>query len=54
MTFASTQLKIRGFMSHRRRVMAGNWKMYKTLAETRAFFSAFIPAVAKSHTTPTS
>ncbi len=35
-------------MSHRRRVMAGNWKMYKTLAETRAFFSAFSPAVAHS------
>jgi triosephosphate isomerase (TIM) len=35
-------------MSHRRRVMAGNWKMYKTLAETRAFFSDFVPAVAKS------
>jgi triosephosphate isomerase (TIM) len=35
-------------MSHRRRVMAGNWKMYKTLAETRAFFSAFNPAVANS------
>jgi triosephosphate isomerase len=35
-------------MSHRRRVMAGNWKMYKTLAETRAFFSAFTPAVASS------
>jgi len=35
-------------MSHRRRVMAGNWKMYKTLAETRAFFSAFTPAVANS------
>jgi len=34
-------------MSHRRRVMAGNWKMYKTLAETRAFFSDFAPAVAK-------
>jgi triosephosphate isomerase (TIM) len=33
-------------MSHRRRVMAGNWKMYKTLAETRAFFSAFNPVVA--------
>src|ERR1700737_1440690 len=30
----------------RRRVIAGNWKMYKTLAETRAFFSAFIPLVA--------
>ncbi len=30
----------------RRRVIAGNWKMYKTLAETRAFFSAFGPLVA--------
>lgn len=30
----------------RRRVIAGNWKMYKTLAETRAFFSAFNPLVA--------
>jgi triosephosphate isomerase len=30
----------------RRRVIAGNWKMYKTLAETRAFFSAFAPQVA--------
>jgi len=26
--------------------MAGNWKMYKTQAETRAFFSAFLPLVA--------
>jgi triosephosphate isomerase len=35
-------------MSHtkRRCVIAGNWKMYKTLAETRAFFSAFNPLVA--------
>ena len=35
-------------MSHppRRRVIAGNWKMYKTLAETRAFFAAFNPLVA--------
>jgi triosephosphate isomerase len=32
----------------RRRVMAGNWKMYKTLAETRAYFSAFLPLVADS------
>ena len=34
-------------MSHpkRRRVIAGNWKMYKTLAETRAFFSTFVPLV---------
>src|SRR5271168_2492375 len=30
----------------RRRVIAGNWKMYKTLAETRAFFEAFTPLVA--------
>jgi triosephosphate isomerase len=29
----------------RRRIIAGNWKMYKTLADTRAFFSAFIPLV---------
>lgn len=29
----------------RRRVIAGNWKMYKTQAETRAFFSAFLPLV---------
>ncbi|MEO8027398.1 MAG: triose-phosphate isomerase, partial [Bryobacteraceae bacterium] len=27
-------------------VMAGNWKMYKTPAETTAFFDAFIPLVA--------
>jgi triosephosphate isomerase (TIM) len=30
----------------RRRVIAGNWKMYKTQAETRAFFSALLPLVA--------
>ena len=30
----------------RRRVMAGNWKMYKTQAETRAFFTAFLPLIA--------
>jgi triosephosphate isomerase (TIM) len=29
----------------RHRVMAGNWKMYKTQADTRAFFSAFLPLV---------
>lgn len=29
----------------RRRVIAGNWKMYKTQAETRAFFSAIAPLV---------
>jgi triosephosphate isomerase len=27
--------------------MAGNWKMYKTQAETRTFFAAFLPLVAK-------
>jgi triosephosphate isomerase len=32
----------------RPRVIAGNWKMYKTLADTRAFFSAFAPLVAAS------
>jgi triosephosphate isomerase len=32
----------------RRRVIAGNWKMYKTLAETRAFFTTFNPLVANS------
>ena len=30
----------------RRRVIAGNWKMHKTIAETRTFFSAFTPLVA--------
>jgi triosephosphate isomerase (TIM) len=29
--------------------MAGNWKMYKTLADTRAFFSAFTPLVANAN-----
>ena len=32
--------------SNRRRVIAGNWKMFKTQAETRAFFSAFNPLAA--------
>ncbi len=32
----------------RRPVIAGNWKMYKTQAATRAFFSAFKPLVANS------
>jgi triosephosphate isomerase len=31
--------------SKRRRVIAGNWKMFKTQAETRAFFAAFNPQV---------
>jgi triosephosphate isomerase len=30
----------------RRRVIAGNWKMYKTIADTRAFFAVFSPLVA--------
>ncbi len=30
----------------RRRVIAGNWKMYKTQADTRVFFAAFRPLVA--------
>ena len=32
----------------RRPVIAGNWKMYKTAAETRAFFQAFAPLIAAS------
>jgi triosephosphate isomerase (TIM) len=32
----------------RRPVIAGNWKMYKTQVETRAFFEQFKPLVAKS------
>jgi triosephosphate isomerase (TIM) len=32
----------------RRPVIAGNWKMYKTQAETRQFFTAFKPLVAQS------
>jgi triosephosphate isomerase (TIM) len=30
----------------RRRVMAGNWKMHKTQADTRSFFAAFLPLVS--------
>jgi len=33
----------------RRPVIAGNWKMYKTREETRAFFEAFKPLVAGTH-----
>ena len=33
----------------RRPVIAGNWKMYKTQAEARAFFEAFKPLVAEAH-----
>lgn len=32
----------------RKPVMAGNWKMYKTPAETHAFFAAFKPLVANA------
>jgi triosephosphate isomerase (TIM) len=32
--------------SKRRHVIAGNWKMFKTQAETRAFFAALNPQVA--------
>ena len=32
----------------RRPVIAGNWKMYKTLADTRAFFSAVAPLIANA------
>jgi triosephosphate isomerase (TIM) len=32
----------------RRPVIAGNWKMYKTQAETRSFFGAFKPLVANA------
>jgi triosephosphate isomerase len=33
----------------RRPVIAGNWKMYKTQAEARAFFEKFAPLVAASN-----
>lgn len=32
----------------RRPIIAGNWKMYKTPAETRSFFEAFRPFVAET------
>src|SRR5271163_3437300 len=32
----------------RKPVMAGNWKMYKTAAETSAFFEKFKPLVERS------
>ena len=31
--------------ARRRPLMAGNWKMYKTRAETKAFFESFVPLV---------
>ena len=33
----------------RRRVIAGNWKMYKTIADTRAFFTALSPLIADAN-----
>ncbi|MGA2419222.1 MAG: triose-phosphate isomerase [Candidatus Acidiferrum sp.] len=33
----------------RRAVIAGNWKMFKTLAATKAFFEVFLPLVRDSH-----
>jgi triosephosphate isomerase len=33
----------------RRRVIAGNWKMYKTTAGTRAFFTTFSPFIAEAN-----
>ena len=33
----------------RRPVIAGNWKMYKTPTEARAFFNAFKPLVTASN-----
>ena len=30
----------------RRPVIAGNWKMFKTISETKAFFSSFLPLVS--------
>src|ERR1700749_2582298 len=32
----------------RKPVMAGNWKMYKTPAETSAFFEKFLPLTAQA------
>lgn len=29
-------------------LMAGNWKMYKTISETRAFFEAFLPLIGNA------
>ena len=31
--------------TNRRRVIAGNWKMYKTQPQTREFFAAFLPLI---------
>ena len=32
----------------RRPVIAGNWKMYKTQSDTRAYFAAFVPLIAQT------
>jgi triosephosphate isomerase len=32
-------------MAERRPIIAGNWKMFKTIAETRSFFSTLVPLV---------
>jgi triosephosphate isomerase len=36
------------FWDVRKPVLAGNWKMYKTAAETAAFFQKFAPAIANA------
>ena len=36
-------------VAHRRPIMAGNWKMFKTVAETCAFFEQFRPFVHDSN-----
>jgi len=36
------------FMPMRKPVMAGNWKLYKTAAETTSFFAKFLPLVEGS------
>ena len=38
----------------RRPVIAGNWKMYKTQAETRSYFAAFAPSwpIPRTATSP--
>jgi triosephosphate isomerase len=33
----------------RRRVIAGNWKMYKTISDARAFFEAFSPLIEEAN-----
>jgi triosephosphate isomerase (TIM) len=33
----------------RRPIIAGNWKMFKPIAETRAFFTTFLPLISSVH-----